>query len=71
MKFEIIFPLSAKTSYFSGSSKSEVHTCKLVARIAQSVQCLATGCTVRGWTLEGGNIFHTVQSGPWTHPVYC
>ena len=37
--------------------------------IAQSVQRLATGCTVRGSNPDGGEIFLTCPHRPWVHPA--
>ena len=45
----------------------------LTAEMAQSVQRLATGWTVRGSNPEeeGGAIFRLVQTGPEAHPASC
>jgi hypothetical protein len=42
-----------------------------VGRIAQSVQRLATGLTVRGSNPGGGEIFRTRPDRPWAHPASC
>jgi hypothetical protein len=39
-----------------------------VGRVAQSVQQLATGWTVRGSNPSGGKIFHTRPDRPWGPP---
>ena len=48
-----------------------VTTFVIWAAIAQSVQLLATGWTVRGSNLSGGEIFRTIQTGPGAHPDSC
>jgi hypothetical protein len=39
-----------------------------VGQVAQSVQRLATGCTVRGLNPGGGKIFRTCLERPWDPP---
>jgi len=51
--------------------KKNVHTYLLTAEMAQSVQRLATGWTVRGSNPGGGAIFRLVHTGPETHPASC
>ena len=45
-----------------------VTTFVIWAAIAQSVQLLATGWTVRGSNLSGGEIFRTHSDRPWGPP---
>ena len=42
-----------------------------VGRIAQSVQRLATGWTVRGSNPGGGETFRTCPDRPWAYPPSC
>jgi hypothetical protein len=42
--------------------------CSCVSRVAQSVQRLATGWTVRGSNPGGGEIFYTCPDRPWGPP---
>ena len=42
-----------------------------VGRVAQSVQRLATGWTVRGSNPGGARFSEPVQTGPGTHPASC
>jgi len=41
---------------------------RVMGRVAQSVQRLATGCTVRGSNPGGGEIFRTCPPRPWSPP---
>ena len=42
-----------------------------VGSVAQSVQRLAMGCTVRGSNPSGGEIFRTCPDRPGAHPASC
>ena len=44
---------------------------RLVGRVAQSVQRLATGWTVRGSNPGGARFSAPVQTGPGAHPASC
>ena len=54
--------------YFSGKKKILARHLMLVGPVAQSVQLLATGWTVRGSNPGGGEIFRTCPDRPWGPP---
>ena len=57
-----------KTTSFEDTAKQAHFPNTFVGRVAQSVQRLATGWTVRGSNPGGGEIFRTCPDWPWGPP---